>query len=992
MRRSIATPCPVAPSQSRIVDETYNDDTTTNIEYTTAFHASFRNVRPKRGQSARRGTVDFAIHEDEGPAGPPSVRNIGGQPQPPKLLRPAKRVVAQMKPQGEPEKSRVSVPMTRSPVHVHNSTARRLPVAPKRVPIRNPIVPDIQPEELVNLKAQSQVAAERPARRKTLYIPSDDTTQPTMWMGIFSPIKHQIVQSKEGHGQPPVEYEGIAAQMAEKRMRRTSANQTKAKRLPLQHNSTAQAQASEGPDRAGAPTGKENLPPGHQQRTKRLSGATVIEHEEKQKTDRDLQRKNFIAQARIDKISRSRTQSGPNSPEVSTMYEISLDSQKADMPKPKRVAWNAGPRVVMKDERTVEKQRNVEGISSDNHASPQHVPVMVPTRFVQPLLQDVPQCPLRAPIFEHIEHPEMYEEDWLGQQEIAITQLLNSILSQARDKGVRTTPHDELRSTLLNRYNHQDIRVVYNRVQAACLYGSLSLTHEAMFQIQSLVNDIGRRKAFLKFWVDNYDSELLKTALEVVSGRQINVPVARKSTGLSPAKTAKRQGLANFIESFILRHEDSQFKAAGSGTATDLGSRTILKSLMLLKALDVLKEGNDQIAGRCLFRKNATIKSSTTAVQTLIQMLNPAVGDSIRALRQIGYTVSHQQEPFDELTCQVENIAVDLRDGVCLTRLVEVLLYRSKPPHGHNTSRLERDTITVSEEQVIIISRQEDQPLSRHLKLPCNSRAAKIWNVQIALGALRHVKNLESLIEDVRPDDIVDGYREKTMKVLWTIVGRWGLAGLIDKDDLRQEIKKFGCHKASEEDFEEDHVTNSQIESETLIKRWVEAVANSRGLQVRNFTTSFSDGRVFEAILDEYEPYLAKNCEVRTTPLHERLVRLGCSQQFSSLFTSKDGQVHIFGKDFVLAALAFLCSRVVGPSKLCRSVVRIQRCWRKHWNRIQQVRRGVKRGLAEACAASVCLKSSHVTDDKILTFADLSDARTEESAKTEIDEDIWLSL
>lgn len=988
MRRSIATPCPVATGQNSILDNTYAEDTTANIEFTTAFHASFRNVRPKRGQIARRGPSNFAIHEDVEVVNVPEASRAAEQSL--KLLHPARRVTSQKKQDEIVQAVAKQTVKVQPPGIAHNVTARR--TANALSPPSAVISPVL--EGLIEEKASSAEETHKPKamRRKTLYIPSDDTTQPTMWMGIFSPIKYEIDQNGHVHNMSE-DLTGIAVQMAEKRSRRLSVHNVKAKRIPLIHSTTVQGQASEVPDRAGAPTGKENLPPGQSRKPKTILSMTNEAPRKAQKPDRDLQRQNFLIQARIEQRSRSGKQSNPGSPEVCTLYEIGRNSSKTSAERPKRVAWNAGPRAVVKQEKSMKRLWDPEVRPQNEHKSSQPLPTIVPSRFVQPSLQKpIPYIP-HAPIIDHIEHPELYEEDWLCHQEIAITQLLNSILSCAQGNDDQDSSRSKMRSRLLQAYNGQDVRMIYSRVQAAAQYGSLSPTHEAIFQIQNLVNDVGRRKLFLNFWIDNYEAEMLRNALEVVSGRQLDAYKQRRSSGNSPTKNLKRSQLANFIEAYILRHEDSHFKAAGSGTSNDIGGKTILKSLMLLKALDMSKDDGDRSSKCLLFRRAASFKSSLVAAQILMQMLNPAVGDSIRVLRQLGYVVSHQQEPMDELSCQIDNIAVDLRDGICLTRLVECLLYKSNTLRWGGTAQPENETITFTDGHILSLSGQEDHPLSQHLKVPCLSRATKMWNVQIALGALRNVKHIENLIEDILPEDIVDGYREKTIKLLWTIVGRCGLTGLIDRDDLRKEIVRLSRGTVSQNSFEEHHdYTNQQIESEDLVERWTEAVGRSRGLEVRNFTTSFSDGRIFEAILDEYEPYLVMNEASSKAPLNERLARLGCSKQFADLFTSNNGQTHIFGKDFVLAALAFLCSRVVGPSKLCRNATRIQRCWRQHWQEVQNTRRLVQRDLAQACAASVCLRSGQVAEDKALTLADMGDPTTAATEKTEIDEDIWLSL
>lgn len=267
MRRSIATPCPVTVGHYRDIDETYSEDTTTNLEYTTAFQASFRNVRPKRAQVARRGATNFAIHEDVAESKKPNMETLGGPPS--RLSQPAKRIL----PRGNAQNGTA---IAQNPVEFLPSTEKvsmiggaRPSIVPKRLPPRPSIVPGITLESKKNSGAGERDANDRPVRRKTLYVPLEDTTQPTMWMGIFSPIKNETTQEDNDNQSIPNELTGIAAQMAEKRKRRTSTVPVKAKRVPLQRNSTAQDSATITADRAGAPTGKENLPPGHVQTTNR---------------------------------------------------------------------------------------------------------------------------------------------------------------------------------------------------------------------------------------------------------------------------------------------------------------------------------------------------------------------------------------------------------------------------------------------------------------------------------------------------------------------------------------------------------------------------------------------------------------------------------------------------------------------------------------------------------------------------------------------------
>jgi hypothetical protein len=78
----------------------------------------------------------------------------------------------------------------------------------------------------------------------------------------------------------------------------------------------------------------------------------------------------------------------------------------------------------------------------------------------------------------------------------------------------------------------------------------------------------------------------------------------------------------------------------------------------------------------CLFRLDANVKSSEAVLKTFCQFLK-GEGDIVRHLAKIGYVVTHTQCYIDEFDFSVNNIAVDLRDGVRLCRLVSHSFQRS---------------------------------------------------------------------------------------------------------------------------------------------------------------------------------------------------------------------------------------------------------------------------------------------------------------------------
>jgi abnormal spindle-like microcephaly-associated protein len=274
-------------------------------------------------------------------------------------------------------------------------------------------------------------------------------------------------------------------------------------------------------------------------------------------------------------------------------------------------------------------------------------------------------------------------------------------------------------------------------------------------------------------------------------------------------------------------------------------------------------------------------------------------------------------------------------------------------PSGENLSMLDLESPTKSTRY----------PLSQHLKFPCESQTVKVFNVQIALTALRQVKSMRTVVEGISAEDVVDGFREKTVAMLWGLTGKWGLGGLIDWKDVRSEISRLQRRKS---DDNSDLLDEEELEDfshtftgyKTLLKTWAGAVASSKGLKVSNLTTSFADCKVFEAIVDEYETYLPSKSSSPTskkTSLEERLAKLGCSTQFSSLFapSTTGNKYQLFSRDFTLAALAFLCSRLLSASKRARASIVVQRAWRCSQLRVEAHKQKMASMLASQCAEVV---------------------------------------
>jgi abnormal spindle-like microcephaly-associated protein len=393
---------------------------------------------------------------------------------------------------------------------------------------------------------------------------------------------------------------------------------------------------------------------------------------------------------------------------------------------------------------------------------------------------------------------------------------------------------------------------------------------------------------------------------------------------------------------------------------------------MLIMILDKAKVAD--ILPGCLFQNSSPHKSSAGVLQSLAAMLLPSVGDATRPLGHLNYRVEHVQYPLQEYTYHVENLATDLRDGVLLTRLVELLLY---PPSTLATQREKTVTLTLLTGDILTsifdLNPTETWVLSQHLKFPSIARAQRLYNAQIALSALGGVKGIPTrAISDVRPEDIVDGHREKTLSLLWALVGKWGLGTLVNWIDVEKEIATFRRawyeqHPDPESDLyssDEDTTSLSDLEHHKhLLKSWAHNIARLRGLRVVNLTTSFADGRVFEAIVDAYLPAtisantkasLSKSSN-HNASLAPKLRAAGCSTAFVSLFTPSSNSIAIPipSKDFTLQTLAFLSSRLLPLARAHRAASTIQRAFRLVLARRTIWRRVTLMRLATECAKVV---------------------------------------
>jgi hypothetical protein len=254
------------------------------------------------------------------------------------------------------------------------------------------------------------------------------------------------------------------------------------------------------------------------------------------------------------------------------------------------------------------------------------------------------------------------------------------------------------------------------------------------------------------------------------------------------------------------------------------------------------------------------LKSSAEVLRAVSRLLIPTNADITKPMSHLNYTLETVQDPLSEFDYRIDNIAVDMRDGIRITRVIEVIL-RSK----------RRQSLPGEQPDG-----EENWPLSLHLYHPATSRVQKTHNVSLALSALD--KQLGGMPRHVEAKDIVDGYREKTVGLLWSLLSQWGLELLLDWPTVIHETARVHADIVSV--LSMDVATNTR-DYVALLKAWAMSIAAKHGLAVTNLTTSFADGKVFAAIVSEYEQYLpsySKNGPAAS--LRTKLRGIGCNSYF----------------------------------------------------------------------------------------------------------------
>eukprot|EP00937_MAST-01D_sp_MAST-1D-sp2_P004943 g4943.t1 len=591
----------------------------------------------------------------------------------------------------------------------------------------------------------------------------------------------------------------------------------------------------------------------------------------------------------------------------------------------------------------------------------------------------------------------IFDEHWQEKQEHGLTEWVNFVVNPPDEdeemaKELEAASDDSSKGTfrLLQR-TRQEAKV---RRQAYDTYVD-TISDELQMDIERQISsgvlmirpdrdlfaDVGLRESFVEL-LFSYNSAWLRAGLETTFGEVIDMKwatekeaqaeKAKASESAAEARKRKKKKsrytpvqrvLRAFILERVLRDPVIQEKYSkdlkckqhaflGADFKAMMARKALKRFLLLVIFLDSAKKTNLIPRTPCLFTKTAAVKSSRDMLKSFCRDYMTASGDIIRQLGQINYNVDFEQKTLHEFDFSVDNIKTGLRDGVRLVRLVETL------------------------------QEDESQALSAKLRVPAVSRLQKLHNVELALDSLR---SCEPPLEfSASKKDVVDGNRDKTLGLLWSILLRWKLSGLISASELENEIEMIEASSRRKSRSKLDEGVEEELYPEQkelqLLMRWCRAVCKKYGVRVYNFTSSFSDGRALCALINYYHPGLLPASQIKDTTAHLTQKEFGASAEEMSqlgdwvdLVSDKVGEREFKQAlaneraNFALAAeraaelgsipvtmqafdsskmpeeksvitfVAYLCARLLDSCKEIRATLRIQNYYRAYYARTHLV-------------------------------------------------------
>jgi abnormal spindle-like microcephaly-associated protein len=364
---------------------------------------------------------------------------------------------------------------------------------------------------------------------------------------------------------------------------------------------------------------------------------------------------------------------------------------------------------------------------------------------------------------------------------------------------------------------------------------------------------IGLREALFEI-LFSYEIQWLRLGFEVIFGGIISAPVSQD-------KSNWKLILKAFICDRMLS-DDEILDSFGRGkilsAASERNKQTEIKKHFILRFFSVvlfldLARSHRIIGLPTLFRIEASVKSSKEAAVLFCRSFLRAEGDISRHLGALGVTLNFSQTYIHEFDYKVTSVEKDLRDGVRLCRLAEVLA------GAHE--------------------------LAHELRVPAISRLQKLHNVGLAMVALE--PRLGRCAASAR--EVVDGVADKTLALIWQLMYEFEISTLISTRTVLLEASNIRANAdwrrsiypsdiartvpvgvAYRDDVgnivstitgdQYSYLATAAAADDTdlvsALTEWCDTVASQYGLSVLRLREDLADGKVLCLLVHYYHPML----------------------------------------------------------------------------------------------------------------------------------------
>jgi abnormal spindle-like microcephaly-associated protein len=494
-----------------------------------------------------------------------------------------------------------------------------------------------------------------------------------------------------------------------------------------------------------------------------------------------------------------------------------------------------------------------------------------------------------------------FDERWAEKQERLFSRWLNFMLDPASqaDSNAAAAPILSLSERMQDAACRRDAQRVYRAADSAQVVARLEQEVElGRISLRTDISekhfhaDIGMRNETIKLYFMSLNPAWLRLAMETVLNQPM--PYADAAAfNLTTDNATMRSMLQKWLLARVWSNSDLEHEySTNLGLANSfrdgywaaLGKYSLKRCLQIWWCVELLKREHILPSDPRLFACDAPFKATSDMLQDFAKRHLRGEANLARHLSHLGASMTHKQSPLEELSLGVKNLAVELRDGVRLTKVAELL---SNAPSGQ---------------------------LMKQLRLPSDSRLRKVHNVGVALNALK-AEGISLAACSV--DDVIDGHRERTLELLWRVMLHWqskqadaeenavtGVCGDATIAMLAREVRTLQRNAAVHErhlchrfhlvplfpngqtlQASAEHAPSVTVKGPSLsatfgacgsgaldtariqwLGRWVASVCsrfeNQETAPVANWSKSFADGRVLCQLFHFYAPHILSLDEI----------------------------------------------------------------------------------------------------------------------------------